>query len=111
MLEEPATQLLIVVSFMLLVGTSLASLLVAHGRRWVFPPDSFDGSREAHGVRVRTTIKAGELVFHGIALKASATERKTDTNVVPFPSQTREPSHTREPPANDADDSAKSSAV
>ena len=68
MLEEPATQLLIVVSFMLLVGTFLVSLLVIRWRHfvlwlanwawslatwafpkyhvpvppWALPPDSFE---------------------------------------------------------------------
>jgi hypothetical protein len=111
LIESPTIQLLIVILCMALVGTSLVSVLVTHGRRvflwltnwawsvatwvfpaydipvprWVLPPESFermvvDGAREAHGVRVRTTIKAGEIVFHGIALKPENGNAK----VVPF---------------------------
>jgi len=32
------------------------------------------GSREAHGARVTVTLKHGELWFHGIALKQSASK-------------------------------------
>jgi hypothetical protein len=46
-----------------------------------------DGAREAHGARVRTTIKAGEIVFHGIALKPE--NGNAETKVVPFESKRR----------------------
>jgi hypothetical protein len=43
--------------------------------------------RKVHGARVRTTIKAGEIVFHGIALKLATENRKAETKVVPFESK------------------------